>query len=124
MHKLTAIQLVIIKTEGNIQQMEQSINQVVILKTFIDSIKPVWQALTAAASQELRKICQVCTMYDRCLNCKGSYSYQLCDPANYRRVEDLVSSTLNEDVTHSAKPLEMRNQRTYAIKVTFLSTCQ
>jgi DNA mismatch repair protein MSH4 len=48
------------KTGGNIQQIEQSINQVVTLKTFVDSIKPVWQALTGAASQELRKICQVC----------------------------------------------------------------
>jgi DNA mismatch repair protein MSH4 len=57
--KLTAFQLVIMKTKGNIQEMEQSINQVVVLKTFVDSIKPVWQALTTAASQELQKICQV-----------------------------------------------------------------
>jgi DNA mismatch repair protein MSH4 len=46
--------------EGNIQQAEQSINQVVTLKTFVDSIKPVWQALTGAASEELKKIRQVC----------------------------------------------------------------
>jgi DNA mismatch repair protein MSH4 len=57
---LTSIQLVIMRTKGNIQQTEQAINQVVTLKTFVDSIKPVWQALTGAASEELRKIRQVC----------------------------------------------------------------
>ena len=57
---LTAIQLVVMKTGGNIQHTEQSINQILALKTFVDSIKPVWQALTGAASDELRKICQVC----------------------------------------------------------------
>lgn len=29
----------------------------------------------------------------------------------------MISSTLNDDVTYSVQPLEMRNQRTYAIKV-------
>ena len=47
------------RVEGNIQQTEQSINQVVTLKTFIDSIKPIWQALAGAGSEELRKIRQV-----------------------------------------------------------------
>jgi DNA mismatch repair protein MSH4 len=54
-------QLVVIKTEGNLQQTEQSINHVVMLKTFVDSIKPVWQALAGATSEELRKIRQVCS---------------------------------------------------------------
>lgn len=36
---------------------------------------------------------------------------------NYKGVHELLSNTLNEDVTYSAQPLEMRNQRTYAIKV-------
>lgn len=47
------------RIEGNIQQTEQSINQMVTLKTFVDSIKPVWQGLTGVASEELRKIRQV-----------------------------------------------------------------
>jgi DNA mismatch repair protein MSH4 len=55
-----------VKSEGNIQQTEQSINQVVTLKTFVDSIKPIWQALIGAESEELQKIRQVCT--DECLN--------------------------------------------------------
>ena len=39
--------------------MEQSVNNVLMLKTFVDSIKPVWQALTGAASEELQKIREV-----------------------------------------------------------------
>jgi hypothetical protein len=39
--------------------MEQSVNNVLMLKTFVDSIKPVWQALTGVGSEELQKIRQV-----------------------------------------------------------------
>jgi DNA mismatch repair protein MSH4 len=106
------------KVEGNIQQIEQSINQVVTLKTFVDSIQPVWQALNGAASEELQKIRQVGLKGVRCM--RNLTSKQLCEPENYQVVHDLINSTLNEDVTYSAQPLEMRNQRTYAIKVTSL----
>jgi DNA mismatch repair protein MSH4 len=36
--------------------MEQSINNVLMFKTFIDSIRPLWQALLGASSEELVKI--------------------------------------------------------------------
>lgn len=42
------------------QYMEQSVNNVLMLKSFVDSIKPVWQILAGASSPELLKIQQVC----------------------------------------------------------------
>lgn len=39
--------------------MEQSVNNVLMLKSFLDYIKPVWQALGGATSQKLQEIHQV-----------------------------------------------------------------
>jgi hypothetical protein len=44
-------------------------------------------------------------------------SMQLCAPENYSRIAQLIADTLNEDVTYSTKPIELRSQRVYAIKV-------
>lgn len=41
------------------QYMEQSVNNVLMLKSFIDSIKPIWQDLAGACSEELQNIKEV-----------------------------------------------------------------
>lgn len=41
---------------------------------------------------------------------------QLCAPENIRPVQDLIDSVVNEDTTYARQPLELRNQRTYAVK--------
>ena len=38
-------------------------------------------------------------------------------PANYEQIQSLIGATLNKDVTYQSKPLDLRNQRTYAVKV-------
>lgn len=38
------------------QYMEQSVNNVLMLKSFVDAIKPIWQALTGVLSEELLNI--------------------------------------------------------------------
>ena len=43
---------------------------------------------------------------------------QLCAPENYDVITSLIVSTLNEDVSYSTQPIELRSQRVYAIKVT------
>ena len=45
---------------------------------------------------------------------------QLCAPENYSGIAKLISNTLNEDITYSTQPIELRNQRVYAIKVTII----
>jgi DNA mismatch repair protein MSH4 len=50
---------VIIPTKVNFHYAEQCINNVLMLKAFVDSIKPLWQALAGVGSGELQKIRQV-----------------------------------------------------------------
>ncbi|KAJ9604986.1 MutS protein msh4 [Cladophialophora chaetospira] len=90
--------LVIISAKLHFHFMEQSVNNVLMLKTFVDSIKPVWQALAGASTEELQFI------------------RELCDPSTYVEVEDLIKYCINEEVSYSSKPVELRNQRVYAIK--------
>ena len=52
--------MVIFPTKVSFQYAEQCINNVLMLKTFVDSIKPLWQVLAGVGTAELRKICQVC----------------------------------------------------------------
>ncbi|WEW61371.1 MutS protein msh4 [Emydomyces testavorans] len=40
----------------------------------------------------------------------------LCAPSQYDVIGSLLDSTLNADVTYQSRPLDLRNQRTYAIK--------
>ena len=49
-------QLVIFATKVDFQHAEQSINHVLMLKAFVDGIKPIRQALTGVNSAELVKI--------------------------------------------------------------------
>jgi hypothetical protein len=49
---------------------------------------------------------------------------QLCAPENYSRIAKLITDTLNEDVAYSTQPIELRNQRVYAIKVTIIGVYQ
>lgn len=46
-------------TKPDILYMEQSVNQVLMLKTFVDSIKPIWQSLAGCSSDDLQIIRQV-----------------------------------------------------------------
>ncbi len=52
---------------------------------------------------------------------------QLCRPEDYAEIETLIRETLNEDVHYSTKPTDLRNQRVYAIRVSYYpldSTCK
>ncbi|KAJ4646277.1 MutS protein msh4 [Exophiala dermatitidis] len=98
--------LVVIQTKQGIQYAEQAVNNVLMLKTFVDSAKPLWQALTGAGSEELDEIRQ-----------ERSRSITiLCDPASYSEIDAMIRHSLNPDVSHSTKPIELRNQRVYAVQ--------
>ena len=42
---------------------------------------------------------------------------QFCSPNNYSDVQALIDETINEDITYQSQPLDLRNQRTYAVRV-------
>ena len=41
---------------------------------------------------------------------------QFCAPENITDVQALIDDTINEDIAYSSQPLDLRNQRTYAVK--------
>lgn len=41
---------------------------------------------------------------------------QLCSPENIKPVQELIDTIINEDTAYARQPLELRNQRTYAVK--------
>lgn len=42
---------------------------------------------------------------------------KLCAPQKIASVEALIDDTINPDITYQSQPLDLRNQRTYAVKV-------
>ncbi|KAM5494010.1 MutS protein msh4 [Microsporum audouinii] len=95
--------LTVVPTKPSFLFAEQSINNVIMLKTFVSSIKPVYEALTGAGSGLLESI-------------RNASEKQLCSPSNYEPVLSLLSETLNEDVRYQSSALDLRNHRTYAVK--------
>ncbi|KAJ4301075.1 MutS protein msh4 [Kalmusia sp. IMI 367209] len=87
-----------ILTAPTIQTTEQSINQIIMLKQFVTSVNPIYQALTGARSWMLNNI------------------RELCAPENVIPVVDLINGYINEDTAYARQPLELRNQRNYAVK--------
>jgi DNA mismatch repair protein MSH4 len=78
---------------------EQSINNILMLKSFAQSVGPLFEALAGARSEMLVKIRE---------NCRP----EIIDPTM-----ELIKVVINEDVTYQRTPLDLRNQRTYAVKV-------
>lgn len=53
------LQIILVPTKETVQHIEQSVNNVIMLKTFVSAIKKVYQALGAAQSELLLTIRQV-----------------------------------------------------------------
>ena len=50
-------------------------------------------------------------MIIRLIECK------LCSPERILDFHNMIDGTINEDITYQSQPLDLRNQRTYAVKV-------
>jgi DNA mismatch repair protein MSH4 len=94
----TLTQLILIPTQPSLKDTEQAVNNVIMLKQFVMLIRPVFEALTGARSTMLQEI------------------RDLCSAENIDPVQDLINETLNEDTTYASQPLDLRNQRTYAVR--------
>lgn len=46
---------------------------------------------------------------------------KLCAPDKVASLEALIDDTINPDTTYQKQPLDLRNQRTYAVKVSRIS---
>ncbi|KAL1304769.1 hypothetical protein AAFC00_003705 [Neodothiora populina] len=90
--------LIVIPTQASLQYTEQAINNVISLKQFVKGINSIFEALVGARSSML---CEI---------------QRLCAPENVEPVLQLIDSTINDDITYASKPIDLRNQRTYAVR--------
>lgn len=79
--------------------MEQAINNILILKEFVHSTQPVYNALTGAESELLQHI------------------RELLRPEKIKPTIDLIDAAFNTDVAYAKQPLALRQQREYAVRV-------
>ncbi|KAG0643376.1 muts domain V-domain-containing protein [Tuber brumale] len=90
--------LITMPVKPSLKHSEQAINNVIILKQSLSSIAPVYDSLSPARSWLLVSI------------------RNLCESDQIEPVRNLISSIINEDVAFSKSPLDLRNQRCYAVK--------
>ncbi|GLA94913.1 mutS protein msh4 [Aspergillus tubingensis] len=90
--------LILVPNKRAFQYVEQSVNNVIMVKTYVGAINSVYKALTAAQSSLLTTI------------------RELCAPAGHRAVQQMIEETLNEHVTYQTRPLDLRNQRIYCVR--------
>lgn len=93
------VQLVILPLEGSLYHTEQAINNILIIKKFVTSVTPILDALLPARSTLLCHIRATC-------------SQDVMVP-----IYNLISTVIDENATFVKKPLDLRHQRTYAVKV-------
>ncbi|KAF4332620.1 DNA mismatch repair MSH4 [Fusarium beomiforme] len=90
--------LIIVPTSANVQQVEEQINQVLMIKSFLESIPELYTALGPATSVLLTKI------------------RELCRPEITSHSLNKFRQTIEADVTYMKSALDLRNQRTFAVK--------
>ncbi|KAG9248419.1 DNA mismatch repair protein-like protein MutS [Calycina marina] len=90
--------LIIIPTKSDIRLTEQSINNILMLKSFVNAVNPLHEALAGAESDLLIQI------------------RSLCRPELVESTIKLISDMINDDVAFCKTPLELRTQRTYAVR--------
>ena len=95
------MKLVIVPSQPSIDSSAQVIDNILGVKAFITSIPALYEALGTARTDLLTRI------------------REICRPEPTQPVIDLIAAIINEDVTAMKSPLDMRNQRTYAVKVSY-----
>jgi DNA mismatch repair protein MSH4 len=70
-----------------------------MLKSFVQAVEPVFEGLIGAQSELLARIRDECRT--EIVDC----------------TMQLINKVINDDVTYQKTPLDLRNQRTYAVKV-------
>lgn len=90
--------LIVLPTEPSLEASEQAINDVLMLKNFVVSVPAVFESLAAAQCELLDKI-------------RGH-----CRPDITTRILERIATVLNDDVAWVNKPLDLRNQRVFAVR--------
>ncbi|CEI69168.1 unnamed protein product [Fusarium venenatum] len=90
--------LIIVHTNATVQKVEEQINQVLMVKSFLEAIPELYTALGPATCDLLTKI------------------RRRCCPEITNPILDKIRQTIEADVTYMKSALDLRNQRTFAVK--------
>ncbi|KAJ4410613.1 MutS protein msh4 [Gnomoniopsis sp. IMI 355080] len=90
--------LIVLPTQPSLEASEQAINDVLMVKNFVVSVPAVFKSLAAAR----------CDLLDKIRN--------HCRPEITTRILDRIAAVINDDVAWVNKPLDLRNQRVYAVR--------
>ncbi|KAI8300863.1 MutS 4 [Colletotrichum sp. SAR11_59] len=90
--------LVLVPPQPSIAATESSMDNVLKVKAFVDGLPDLYQAMRPAVSPLLTKI-------------RGLFRPEMIAP-----LRTLIYETIHEDVTHTKKALDQRNQRAFAVK--------
>ncbi|RGP76984.1 DNA mismatch repair msh4 [Fusarium longipes] len=90
--------LIIVHTDANVHKIEEQINQVLMVKSFLEAIPELYTALGPATCDLLTKI-------------RGRCCPEITSPTLGK-----IRQTIEADVTYMKSALDLRNQRTFAVK--------
>ncbi|POS75070.1 MutS domain V [Diaporthe helianthi] len=90
--------LILLPTEPSLEASEQAINEVLMIKSFVVAAPTIFNALASAHSELLIRI------------------RDHCRPDITSPILERMAEVINDDVTYVTKPLDLRNQRVYAVK--------
>ncbi|KAI6355054.1 hypothetical protein MCOR25_008360 [Pyricularia grisea] len=91
-------QLIVTNTDESTVQSEQSINRILQIKSFLIAVPALYEALATARCEVLVK------------------AQQQCQPQITTSILEMIDKQIDKDAVFATKPLEMRNQRTFAVK--------
>lgn len=90
--------LIILPAEPSLEATEQAINDVLMIKNFVLCIPALFESLGAARCELLLKI------------------RNHCRPEIVNPILENIATVINDDVKFVSKPLDLRNQRVFAVK--------
>ncbi|KAK4085152.1 uncharacterized protein Triagg1_142 [Trichoderma aggressivum f. europaeum] len=94
----TLTKLVIIRNVTGVSAVEEQLTQILMIKSFLESIPDLYRALHPATSDLLVKI------------------RNLCQPETTVPILLNIKRVIEPDVTYMKSPLDLRNQRAFAVK--------
>lgn len=92
------MQLVIIRNVTGVSAVEEQLNHILMIKSFLESVPDLYRALHPAKSDLLVKI------------------RNLCQPETTVPILLNIKRVIEPDVTYMKSPLDLRNQRAFAVK--------
>ncbi|KKA28412.1 hypothetical protein TD95_000236 [Thielaviopsis punctulata] len=90
--------IIFVSPKVSLYESEQALNHILMIKHFLESIPDVFSALASATSPLLTKI------------------RDLCRPDITATILSRILESIEADVTFAKAPVELRNQRTFAVK--------